>query len=104
MENLVSNATTHAEGNTAVQIIVKEEQHDEEPWASVTVSNQGPPIPPEQLTTLFQPFAKGKQSQGMGLGLYLAERIAHAHHGELTVRTEAGPTTHFTLSWPSGSV
>ena len=103
LENLLSNATTHAEANTAVRVMVKEEQHDEGSWVSVTVSNQGPPIPPELLTTLFQPFAKGKQSQGMGLGLHLVERIAHAHHGRLTVRTEAGPTTRFTLSWPSKS-
>ncbi|GHO97371.1 hypothetical protein KSF_074190 [Reticulibacter mediterranei] len=103
LENLLSNATTHAEGKTAVQATVKEEQHDDGPWVSVTISNQGPPIPRELLTTLFLPFAKGEQSQGMGLGLYLAERIAHAHQGRLTVRTEAGPTTHFTLSWPSRS-
>jgi len=103
MENLLSNATTHAEGSTAVQVTVKEEQRDEGPWVAVTVSNQGPPIPPEQLATLFLPFAKGEQSQGMGLGLHLAERIAHAHHGSLTVRTDAGPTTHFVLSWPRTS-
>lgn len=103
MENLLSNATTHAEGSTAVQVVVKEEQRDEGPWVAVTVSNQGPPIPPEQLATLFLPFAKGEQSQGMGLGLHLAERIAHAHHGSLTVRTDAGPTTHFVLSWPRTS-
>ena len=100
LENLLSNATTHAAGRTAVQVTVKEEQHDEGPWVSVTVSNQGPPIPRELLATLFLPFAKGEQSQGMGVGLYLAERIAHAHHGSLIVRTEAGPTTHFVLSWP----
>ncbi len=104
LENLLSNAITHAAARTAVQVTVREEQHDEEPWVAVTISNQGPPIPPELLATLFLPFAKGEQSQGMGLGLYLAERMAHAHHGSLTVRTtEAGPTTHFTLSWPSRS-
>lgn len=101
LENLVSNATTHAEDRTAVHITVKEEPHEEGPWVSVTVSNQGPPIPPDLLATLFLPFAKGEQSQGMGLGLYLAERVAQAHHGRLTVRAETSPpTTHFVLSWP----
>ena len=101
LENLLSNATTHAQGRTAVQVRVQEEQHDEGSWVSVTISNQGAPIPPDLLATLFLPFAKGEQSQGMGLGLYLAERIAQAHHGRLTVRTEMRPpTTHFVLSWP----
>ncbi|WP_201376851.1 sensor histidine kinase [Ktedonobacter robiniae] len=96
----MSNATTHAAGRTAVRVTVKEEQHDAGPWVIVTVSNQGPPIPRELLATLFLPFAKGERSLGMGLGLYLAERIAHAHRGSLTVQTEVGPTTHFVLSWP----
>jgi two-component system OmpR family sensor kinase len=103
LENLLSNATSHADPGTAVQVSVKEEQHNDGSWIQITISNQGPPIPPELLATLFLPFAKGEHSQGMGLGLYLAERIAHAHHGRLTVRTDAGPTTHFVLSWPRNS-
>ena len=100
LDNLLSNATKHADPGTAVQVTVSEAPHREGPWVVVTISNQGPPIPPDLLATLFLPFAKGAQSQGMGLGLYLAERIAHAHQGTLTVRTEPGPTTHFVLSWP----
>jgi two-component system OmpR family sensor kinase len=101
IENLLSNATTHADPGTAVQVIVNKEQSSDGAWVQVTISSQGPPIPPDLLASLFLPFAKGAQSTGMGLGLYLAERIAHAHHGSLTVRTEAEPTrTHFVLSWP----
>ncbi|HEU5227891.1 MAG TPA: GAF domain-containing sensor histidine kinase [Ktedonobacteraceae bacterium] len=100
LENLLSNATTHAAPGTGIKVTVGEEHHGHELWVQITVSNQGPPIPPELLATLFLPFAKGTQSKGIGLGLYLAERIAHIHHGRLTVRTEAGPTTHFILSWP----
>jgi len=103
LDNLLSNAISHAEPHTAVQVTVSEEPYREGPWVAITVSNQGPPIPPDLLATLFLPFAKGAQSHGMGLGLFLAERIAHAHGGTLTVhtaRSEAGPTTHFVLSWP----
>ncbi len=100
LENLLSNATSHADPQTAVQIAVREEQHNDEPWVTVAVSNQGPPIPPDLLATLFLPFAKGAQSHGIGLGLYLAERIAYAHHGRLMVRAETGPINHFVLSWP----
>ena len=100
LENLLSNATTHSDPGTAVQVTVQEEHDNDHPLVRVTVSNQGPAIPAEQLATLFLPFVKGSYSRGMGIGLYLAEHIAHAHHGNLTVRTEEGPTTHFTLSWP----
>jgi two-component system OmpR family sensor kinase len=100
LENLLSNATTHADPRTAIHVTVQEEYYSDHPWVQVTVSNRAPAIPEEQLATLFMPFAKGDHSRGMGLGLYLAERIAHAHHGRLTVRTGAGSTMHFTLSWP----
>jgi two-component system, OmpR family, sensor kinase len=100
VENLLSNATTHADPDTPVQVVITQEQRTDGPWAIVTISNRGPAMPPEQLTSLFELFAKGAHSQGLGLGLYLAQGIAHAHQGTLTVRTEAAKTTHFTLSLP----
>lgn len=100
VENLLSNAITHADPDTPVQVALAQEQRSDGPWAIVMISNQGPEISPEQLTALFQPFAKGAHSQGLGLGLWLAQRIAHAHQGTLTVQIEAEKTTHFTLSLP----
>lgn len=100
VENLLSNATTHAEQGTPVQVVITQEQRADAPWAIVTISNQGPAMPQEQLTPLFEPFAKGAHSQGLGLGLYISQRIAQAHQGSLTVQTEPGQMTRFTLCLP----
>jgi two-component system, OmpR family, sensor kinase len=100
LENLLSNATTYADPNTPVRVVLAQEQHMDTTCATLTVSNQGPEIPAELQTSLFQPFVKGKLSKGLGLGLSIASRIAHTHQGNLTVQSEAGKATTFTLSLP----
>lgn len=100
IENLLSNATTHAEPQTPVQIRVSQVQEIDGAFALITVTNQGPLMSAEQLKFLFQPFRKGAHSQGLGVGLYVSQRIAQAHQGTLTVQTEGENLMHVTLSIP----
>ena len=100
LENLLSNATTYADAFTPIQVLIAKVQRGDTSWATVTISNQGPDIPPDLFASLFHPFVKGVHSRGLGLGLSLAERIARAHQGTLTVSTGSEQTTHFTLSLP----
>ncbi|GHO48877.1 GAF domain-containing sensor histidine kinase [Ktedonospora formicarum] len=100
IENLLSNAATYAEPQTPIRISLTQEPHIDGPWVILMVSNRGLPIPPEHLASLFQPFTKGDHSQGLGLGLWVSQRIAQAHQGALTAHTEATGTNHFTLSLP----
>lgn len=100
VENLLSNATTYAEPNAPIQVALSQEQRVDGLWVILTVSNWGPAMPPEQLASLFQPFVKGAHSQGLGLGLWLSQRIAQAHQGTLTARIEAGTMNRFILSLP----
>jgi signal transduction histidine kinase len=63
--------------------------------------NDGPPIPPEELGHIFQPFRRGSNSKnikGHGIGLSLTERIARLHKGKLTVESDKQNGTIFTLS------
>ncbi len=66
----------------------------------LTVSNEGPGIPPEQCAQLLRPFVAGVTSTGLGLGLYLANRIAEAHYGTLTLDSPAGRGGRVTLALP----
>jgi signal transduction histidine kinase len=104
LENLLSNATTYADPDTPIRVAIIQEQRMDTAFATLTVSNQGPEIPAELLTSLFHPFAKGEHSKGLGLGLSIALRIAHAHQGTLTVQSEAGKVTIFTLSLPLDAI
>jgi two-component system, OmpR family, sensor kinase len=100
VENLLSNATTHADPETPIHVAITQEQRADGAFARITVTNQGRRMSPEQLRSQFHPFTQGSHSQGLGLGLYISQRIAQAHQGTLTVQTEGEKTTHVTLSIP----
>jgi signal transduction histidine kinase len=67
----------------------------------VEVIDEGPGIPPELLPHVFDRFVSGTRSGGgLGLGLYLAKRIAGVHGGDLTVESQAGKGARFILTLP----
>ena len=69
----------------------------------VTVRNGGRPIPEAELPTLFEPFKKGQGNPaGLGLGLFIAREIVHAHQGSIDV-TSSAEGTEFTVRLPRGS-
>src|SRR6202022_3526917 len=70
------------------------------PWMILTVSNAGSSLPAERLATFFHPFVAGSQSTDLGLGLNLANRIAAAHGGTLTIDSPAGQGVQVTLALP----
>ncbi|HEU5374804.1 MAG TPA: ATP-binding protein [Ktedonobacteraceae bacterium] len=100
VENLLSNATQHASLQSEIEIKLSQHEQADGPWACVTISNWGNPLPVGQRRALFQPFAKGPHSCGFGLGLSITQRIAQAHYGTLTAHVEANGLTHFTLTLP----
>jgi signal transduction histidine kinase len=89
LENLLSNAIKYSRPGTPVDVEVDVESDDTGHWAVVTVADQGPGIPAELLPRLFDRFARGPDSSGLGLGLYLASRIVSAHGGMLSA--DPGP-------------
>jgi len=100
LENVLANAVKYAPKQTPITVEVAIERRRDGPWVMLTVSNAGSGIPPEALTTLFHPFVAGSQSSGLGLGLYLANRIAAAHGGTLTIDSPAGQGVQVTLALP----
>lgn len=54
------------------------------PWLCLSVTDNGPGVPPEQLPHLFDPFFTSKDD-GMGLGLFLVQSLVAAHAGGLCV-------------------
>lgn len=92
--NLVDNARTHGAPGGKIRLSVR----DEESAVRVEVHNEGVPIPEGVLATIFEPFRKARVEStpglGLGLGLYIAREIVHAHGGTLTVvSTPTGGTT-----------
>jgi signal transduction histidine kinase len=78
------------------------------PFAKVDVVDQGPGIPEDILPHVFDRFVTGdpygsggtRTQGGLGLGLYLAKRIAGLHRGDLTVDSKPGQGARFSLILP----
>ncbi|KAB8188597.1 HAMP domain-containing protein [Nonomuraea phyllanthi] len=84
LDNLLANALRHAE--SAVEVSV--EPADD--GVAVTVTDDGPGIPPAHRERVFERFVRlddGRRRDpgGSGLGLAISRDIAHTHHGTLTV-------------------
>jgi two-component system sensor histidine kinase MtrB len=100
VENIVSNAIRYSPGEAPVTISIGTQKDGAGEWGCLQVRDQGPGIPDDILPHIFERFTSGPNSPGLGLGLYLARRIAASHDGELTVESAAGKGARFTLLLP----
>lgn len=98
IENLVSNALKYAP-DRPITVAVQAGAG----IARLTVTDGGPGITPDELPRIFGPFHRSSATAsyaGLGLGLYIAREIAHAHGGRLEAASRAGEGTTFTLELP----
>jgi signal transduction histidine kinase len=71
----------------------------------ISVADTGAGISPEKLEKIFDPFVQAERRlnqpvQGVGLGLAISRDLAHAMGGEITVESDVGEGSTFTLSLP----
>lgn len=109
--NLLSNASKFTQGGRIVLSMVREpaggrpDAEDEEAIL-FRVSDTGIGITEEQIRNLFQPFAQGdssiaRQYGGTGLGLTISQRFCQMMGGEITVVSEPGKGSTFTVRLPT---
>lgn len=95
--NLLVNAIRHSPPDSVVRLSFT----DRERWASVTVSDQGVGIAPQDHKRIFERFERAdEQPGGTGLGLAIARRLARSMGGDVTLESAPGEGAHFTLSLP----
>lgn len=101
VENLLSNALKHSPEHAPVTVVITRQAQDPREVARVDVIDEGPGVPPEVLPRMFERFVTGSQkSGGVGLGLYLAKRVAQMHGGDVTAESAPGKGARFTLTLP----
>jgi two-component system sensor histidine kinase CpxA len=91
IENVVRNAIRYTAEGTAVEISL-ERVDDDRAKALLRVRDHGPGVPHIMLAGIFQPFQRvpsENNSDGAGLGLAIADRVVHLHHG--TIRASNAP-------------
>ena len=89
--NLLGNALHHA-GAVEVELVAQEQT------VQVRVKDQGPGIPADELPKLFEKFKAS--NSGLGLGLYIVQRILQDHAQDITVESEVGKGTTFHFRIP----
>jgi|TARA_R110002012_G_scaffold58032_5_gene150507 signal transduction histidine kinase len=91
VSNLLSNAVRYADDGSEVTVRGRVSGAE----AVISVANRGAPIPESLKQKLFQPYQRGDQTkgEGLGLGLHIASSIAVAHSGQIDVTCDDGLTT-----------
>jgi two-component system phosphate regulon sensor histidine kinase PhoR len=99
--NLVDNAAKYSEAGSAVAVACRETGRG----VAIAVRDSGPGIPREHLPRLFERFyrvdkGRSRSLGGTGLGLAIVKHIVQAHRGEITVDSEQGKGSTFTILLP----
>ncbi|HEY4077623.1 MAG TPA: ATP-binding protein [Rhizomicrobium sp.] len=82
VENVVRNAVRYSPTNGKVRIALERDGG----LFRLRVSDQGPGVPEDKMSTLFKPFGISADGFGFGLGLAIAQRAITVHHGAITAR------------------
>lgn len=103
LTNLLSNALEHGSDRTGVTVGVQ--GSDDE--VKIAVHNRGVAIPEDQLDGIFSAMKpqtltpkSDKPPANLGLGLYIADRIVHAHNGSIELESSDERGTTFTIHLP----
>jgi len=106
LQNLISNAIKYSDKNDEIMVSVSlHHRKDHEREICISVTDHGRGIEAEDLRHVFEPFYRSPkaveaQIHGTGLGLTVAARIAEAMAGKLTVTSQVGVGSTFTLHLP----
>ncbi len=106
--NLLSNASKFCKQG-AISLDVVRETVDDIDWVSFDVADTGIGMTPEQMKKLFKSFSQADDSTtrnygGTGLGLAITQQFCRLMGGDVTVKSEAGVGTTFTIRLPAISV
>jgi signal transduction histidine kinase len=103
LDNLIDNAVKYSPPGS--EIIVSADKSEDELLVSVT--DKGPGIPAEELTRIFERMYRIEQrlytgADGIGLGLYICQRLVESHGGRIWAESRRGQGSTFKFTLPFG--
>lgn len=101
VKNLIDNAIKYSEDGKHVGVGVTVEHGS----VSIAIADVGVGIPKEEQSRIFERFyrvdaSRSRQTGGTGLGLSLVKHIVHGHGGEISVFSQKGVGSTFTITLP----
>src|SRR3984893_1771476 len=102
--NLLSNANKFTENGT-IALDARQWQEDGRDGVSISIADTGIGMTPEQMGRLFQEFSQASSTTaskygGTGLGLVISRRFCQMMGGDITVESEPGRGSTFTIRLP----
>jgi PAS domain S-box-containing protein len=104
INNLISNALKYTKDGS-IQIEISKEITDKNKWAIIRVIDTGIGIPRESVEIIFDEFRQvsegnSRKFEGTGLGLTIAKKFVEKLNGEISVESEVGQGSTFTVKFP----
>jgi signal transduction histidine kinase len=101
LANLILNGIKFSNGQNA-HVSVATDYDDQ--WVKIEITDNGIGIAPGHIRYLFEPFRQINrdklEQQGVGIGLYVAQELIRLHGGEITVSSQLGAGSIFTINLP----
>jgi len=99
--NILDNASKYSDAHTIIRISM----HREGEELALVIADQGVGIDPADQDKLFEKFSRinnplSVKAGGTGLGLYWAKTIMNMQHGDISVKSEPGKGSTFTITLP----
>ena len=104
--NLVENAVVYSDPDARVVVAAHRQVRSDDDYVEITVSDNGIGIPEREQARIFERFyrvdyARSRANGGTGLGLAIVKHIAASHNGEVSVWSQPGQGSTFTISLPA---
>lgn len=107
LSNLIGNAIQYSSPDLPVRVVLAGDGEQ----VRINVNNRGDVIPPDKMASIFDPMVRIAAHAGhteqdytertsLGIGLYIAREIIHAHGGQIDVTSSAQQGTTFTVTMP----
>jgi PAS domain S-box-containing protein len=100
LDNLVSNALKYSDPSSIIRVELRRAPRE----AHLSVTNRGPGIPPDELTSIFDRFHRvrrtARKAPGLGVGLHICRGLVQAHGGRIWAESTPGETTTFHVTLP----
>ena len=104
LDNLLGNAVKYCPRGGPIDVWLSEESAGPDGWVQLRVRDQGMGIPAEDLPHIFERFRRGRNVapviSGSGVGLASAYRMVTLHGGTLSVESQEGRGSSFTMRLP----
>ncbi|HYP38728.1 MAG TPA: PAS domain-containing sensor histidine kinase [Chloroflexia bacterium] len=108
LANLLSNAIKYSPWGGQIKVTLSLEGEESESWAVVSVRDEGLGIPAQEIPHIFEWFRRAAKHStrisGAGIGLASARQVVEQHGGSISVESEEGKGSTFTVRLPAAQL